>query len=186
MRPLPTHGFTAIELMVTLAVVAVVAALAVPAWQQLTLKSRLNTTANGIYNALTQARQAAVTLKTPVTVCTGDATGGCQTGSAVDWAGGLIAFTDRDQDGILDTAERVLFTHRPSGGLVIAANTPMNKPIIFQPLGFAEQPGGAFSAGRVRVCAPKDFPGHAQDVVLLKSGMARVESAQFGGQCPAP
>jgi hypothetical protein len=36
------------------------------------------------------------------------------------------------------------------------------------------------------VCALKDFAGHAQDIVLLKSGMARIEAASFGGTCPAP
>lgn len=186
MRSLPTHGFTAIELMITLTVVAIIAALAIPQWQQLTLKARLSTSANGIYNALSQARQAAVTLKMPVTVCTGDATRGCQTGNTADWTSGFIAFIDRNRNGMLDSAERVLFRHPASQGLSVKGNTPMNKPIIFQPLGFAEQPGGAFSAGRVRVCAPKNFPGHAQDVILLKSGMARVEATQFGGTCPAP
>lgn len=181
-----TRGFTAIELMITLSLLAVVAALAIPAWQQLVLQSRLMTTTHAIFSTLSQARQASVTLRVPVTVCTGDATQGCKTGTQAQWGAGFIAFTDRDQDGTLDTTERVLFVHTPPTGLMIAGNTPMNKPVIFLPLGFAEQPGGAFSAGRVRVCAPKDFAGHAQDIVLLKSGMARVEAASFGGTCPAP
>ena len=185
-HPRQSTGFTAIELMVTLTIIIVIAAIAIPQWQEVMLKSRLQTTANLIFHSLTQARATAVMRHAPVTMCTGNPTDGCQTNAQSDWTSGLIAFTDRDQDGALDADERVVFTQPATSGLIITGNSPMKKPIIFLPLGFAEQPGGAFSAGRVRVCAPKDFPGHAQDVVLLKSGMARVESAQFGGQCPAP
>ena len=179
-------GITAVELMVTLSIATVVIALSAPSLQQISLSAKLSSTANAIHHGLNQARTMAIQKNTPVTICSGTPMLGCQSNKQTNWSLGFFAFTDKNQDGILDTAERVLFTHTPSGGLVITGNTPMNKPIIFQPLGFAEQPGGAFSAGRVRVCAPKDFPGHAQDVVLLKSGMARVEATQFGGKCPPP
>ncbi|WP_407275943.1 GspH/FimT family pseudopilin [Halothiobacillus sp. DCM-1] len=185
MRP-RTSGFTAIELMITLTVLTLLAAIAIPQWQQTVLKSRLLTATHAIYHAFSQARQVAALRNTPVTLCTGDAQQGCQTGQNVAWQMGFIAFTDPDRDGVLDTDEQIVFTHTPATGLTILGNSPMNKPIIFQPLGFAEQPGGAFSAGRVRICAPKNFDGHAQDVVLLKSGMVRMESASFGGTCPAP
>ena len=181
------RGFTTIELMITLVVLAIVAAVAIPAWQQLTLKSRLLTHSHGIFNAFTQARQTAIMQRAPVTLCAGNATTGCQTGRNAQWQDGYMVFLDRNQNGVLDAGERLVFENNsPASGLIIAGNTPMNKPVIFLPQGFAEQPGGAFSAGRVRICATRNFDGHAQDVILLKSGMARIESNSFGGTCPAP
>ena len=54
--PARSRGFTLIELMVTIAVAAILLALAVPSFKTLTVSHALTTTANDIVGALNLAR----------------------------------------------------------------------------------------------------------------------------------
>ncbi|MDY0148177.1 MAG: GspH/FimT family protein, partial [Halothiobacillus sp.] len=87
----------------------------------------------------------------------------------------------------LDADEQILFTGiARRDDVVVQGNTPVEKPIIFSPLGFASQPGGAFTAGTLRVCVPADIANNARDLVLAKSGRLRVEAKDLNGVCPGP
>ena len=55
-----TSGFTLIELMVTLAVAAILLAIAIPSFNSLLVSSRLTTAANDFVNALAIARSSAI------------------------------------------------------------------------------------------------------------------------------
>ena len=54
------RGFTLVELMVTVAVAAVLLMIAVPSFRNITLSNRLNTAANDLVNAISVARMEAV------------------------------------------------------------------------------------------------------------------------------
>lgn len=177
-------GFTSIELMVTLTVALILVGIAVPAFSRMTAQNHLATAANNFVSAFAMARQSAVQLGVPVTLCAGDETG-CF--DSADWSEGWVAFADRDRDGALDANERVLYTGIARRDDVdIAGNRPMQKPVIFTPMGFAIQPGGAFMAGTLRVCVTSPIENNARNLVLSKSGRLRVEQADFEGDCPAP
>lgn len=61
-------GFTIIELMITVALLAVLAALAAPSFSQLIANQRAKGTATDLYLALTKARSEAIKLNTNVTL----------------------------------------------------------------------------------------------------------------------
>lgn len=63
------RGFTLVELMVTLAVVVVLTAIAVPSFRNLTLSNRLTTTANDVVAALNVAKMEAIKRNTDVQFC---------------------------------------------------------------------------------------------------------------------
>ena len=63
-------GFTIIELMVTLAVAAILLAIAIPSFNYLMVSNKLTTTANDIVTAVNTARITAIKRNTDVSVCT--------------------------------------------------------------------------------------------------------------------
>lgn len=180
-------GFTTIELMVTLTILVVLIGIAVPSFSAMTAQNRLATAANDLNAAFSLARQTAIVRNAPVALCAGDATAGCHAPAAWSWSRGWLVFIDRDRDGIRDAGEPVVQIGSSSPvGLVIQGNAPMRKPVIFSPMGFATQPGGAFSAGTVRVCTPTRIEHNARDLILSKSGRVRVEPVDLAGACSPP
>ncbi|MFH7766348.1 GspH/FimT family pseudopilin [Acinetobacter sp. BSP-28] len=63
------QGFTLIELMVTITVLAIIASLAAPAFGNLVAKQKINTVTRELMVAVNQAKSQAATLKTTVALC---------------------------------------------------------------------------------------------------------------------
>jgi type IV fimbrial biogenesis protein FimT len=180
-------GFTTIELMVTLTVLVVLIGFAVPSFSAIVAQNRLAAATNDLAAAFSLARQTAVTRNASVALCAGDAVNGCHAPADWNWSRGWLIFMDRDRNGVRDGNESIVHEGSQSPvGLKIFGNTPMRKPIIFSPMGFASQSGGAFSAGTVRVCTPARIQDNARDLVLAKSGRVRVEAVDLAGVCTAP
>lgn len=62
------RGFTLIELMIVLTLIAIMAGIGVPGFQTMVQNNRLTTTTNSLLSALQYARSEAVTQRTAVTV----------------------------------------------------------------------------------------------------------------------
>ena len=105
MKMTKNRGFTLIELMVTLAVVAVLLSAGVPSFSALIKNNRLVTENYALRTVLGAARSEAQTQRTTVTVCRSANAIDCSTG---DWGAGYIAFIDTDGDNQLDNDEQLL------------------------------------------------------------------------------
>lgn len=75
LAPTPRQrGFTLIELIVTVIVVAILTTIAVPSFRRLTLSNRLTTSANSVVEALNVARMTAVKRNASVQFCSDSST----------------------------------------------------------------------------------------------------------------
>lgn len=125
--PAATRGFTLIELMVTISVLAIVLAVAVPSFQDMVRRNRLTSDTNNLVSALATARSEAIKRGSVVTVCKTSnpdaATPTCATGAS--WANGWIVFTDTGTRGTVDGTDVRLKIQQPAGagGPTITAST---------------------------------------------------------------
>jgi type IV fimbrial biogenesis protein FimT len=94
-RRLKKTGFTLVELMVTLAVLAILAFMATPSIQQFVAKSEMNGLQNDFMLSLNRARTEAVARNTCVSICSlaSGTTSSCDLGStSINWEQGWVLF----------------------------------------------------------------------------------------------
>lgn len=84
-------AFTLIELMVTIAVLAIIATLAAPNLSQMLHNTKVNTSSGDILSFLQQSRTEAIRLGKTVTVCGSPDGSSCLSANKTNWSTGLIA-----------------------------------------------------------------------------------------------
>ncbi|HEY0661789.1 MAG TPA: GspH/FimT family pseudopilin [Lysobacter sp.] len=87
-----SRGFTLVELMVTLAVAAILLALATPSLAELLRRNRIAAANNELVTALNVARAEALRRGRPVTVCASADQRSCA--ASTNWATGWVVFED--------------------------------------------------------------------------------------------
>lgn len=105
-------GFTVIELMVVITILAVLLALAGPSFGPLIDRWRTNQAVNNMTSTLYAARSEAIKRGGKVSVRKiANNTDGCTSASTnQEWSCGWIIFSDLDGDGALDAGEEILQT----------------------------------------------------------------------------
>ena len=172
-------AFTVLELMVVVAIAAILLLTGVPALQQFTWRQHMRAAVGNLQNDLLTARSEAVFRSTSVVACPGDPQLGCS-GSA-DWSRGWIVFADVNEDRQAQADETVLrqgqvFEHISIGG------SAGRSSIRFLPDGSA--PGSNSTIG---FCGPG---GPRQARKLVVSNIGRIRRDQYPSiepnNCPGP
>lgn len=106
-------GFTLVEVMVSIAILSVLAAIAVPSFKDYSERLKVSSTADEMAVALSLTRTSAIQNNGNVTLrkltnAEAGLTGVCNT--TQNWSCGWRIFRDFDGDGVLDAGEEVLYT----------------------------------------------------------------------------
>ena len=124
--PHGTRGFTLTEVVVVLAVVAILMAIASPSLAPVIRGNRLAAEANNFAGDLLYARSEAIRLGVNVSVC--PSTSGTDCTGGLSWQGGWIVFSDDNASRSVDNGELVLRRQQAWTGTdtLIAGNAQAN------------------------------------------------------------
>jgi len=123
-----TLGFTLIELVVTMAVAAILVTVAIPNMRTFIQNGRLNTQTNDLIGDLNFARSEAIKRRSNVGICR--STDGVTFAGAGPLGDGRVVFVDANNNDDCDAGEPILRFREPlASGNTLAAASP--NPIIF-------------------------------------------------------
>lgn len=174
-------GFTVIDLMMTLAVAAVLLALAIPSFNTLALNKRITAQTNEFLSSLALARSEALKRVSPVTVCR--SANGTTCANSGGWEQGWIVFNDKDKDAQVDstgnaaTNEPILkYVTTLPGSNTLRGSTNVASYISFVSSGSTQLTSGAAQLGTLVLCDERGAGDHARIVSLSITGRSRVTS----------
>ncbi|MGB7754939.1 MAG: GspH/FimT family pseudopilin [Salinisphaera sp.] len=129
------RGFTLLELMVTLAVAAVLLTIAIPSYRSVVTRNSLASNVNDLVGSLNYARSEAVSRGTTVYVCASQNQISCRNDGI--WSGGWIVYAPTpDASDPSPSADNRLRVHGATGsGFTLIAND--SSPLSFNADGFA-------------------------------------------------
>jgi len=162
------NGFSLIEVIVTMAIAAVVLSIGIPSFQSYTQNNRQTIVVNELATALRLARNSAITHRIRTVVCKSADSINCTTMGT--WTQGWIVFTDTDNNNTLDAGENILRVHGPvQGNVTISGNANTADLIAFNPQGIL-----ASLNGRITYCDSRgnDF---ATALFISRGGRVRFE-----------
>ena len=115
-------GYTLYELLLTLAIAAVVLIIGLPSMGEAVARSRQTAEVNALFHAVHSARMESIMRRLVVSLCPSADGRRCQLGT--DWSAGWIMFENRDRDEppSVDANEPVLQRHAVDPAVRLTAN----------------------------------------------------------------
>ena len=172
-----THGFTLVELMITVAVGAVLIVLALPSFRELSIRSNVTNITNQLVLALNAARSEAVRRGTQVEVVN-------STGSNI-WTASWSVKADSNNDGSFTVTDTVVTAQSgaPTGYSVCSKSTGggADQAVVFDQTGALVKPVASFD---INVNRPDGNRVTSQHITIKGSG--EVQTQKNTTSSPAP
>lgn len=171
-------GFSLLELMITVAVLAIVLAAGVPSFQSMVQRNRVVAAANELVAAMQIARAEAVRRNRRVALCPSTNDNGCSGG---DWSR-VMVFVDADSGNDFDAGEEIVRVVRlQSSGLDLRGSASIvggSNMIAFGSDGLARI--GAGRVGSLGICSTK-LPQEGDNTRVLTVNVSRISVGSRSG-----
>ena len=165
------RAFTLVEMAVALAIAALLAVAAMPAFHDWIDAYHLANHARHLAETMTRARTEAVRRGHRVNLCKALDRGQCADNGS--WDAGFVVFVDSNHNGRIDGGEAVLEVNAGAPhGITVTANRPVEDYVSYTNLGQARMLSGALQMGTFVVCRHGQ---NALHVVLANTGRVRIE-----------
>jgi type IV fimbrial biogenesis protein FimT len=161
-------GVTLLELMIVVAVSAILLAVGIPSFASLVQDGRVTSATNAMVSSLHLARSEAIKRQARAALCPSTGVACADSG---DWHQGWIVFHDGNNNGLLDDDEAVI-RRQPAmpAGLRLAGNRNVSRYISYTPTGQAKLVSGFWQTGTLTVCGES---GVAREIVISSTGRVR-------------
>lgn len=170
-RSIRNRGFTLIEMMVTVAILAILIAAVTPSFRGLLRDNQAATQANALVTSLMLARSEAIKRNAPVVMCRSNTGTSC---AGSDWADGWILWADTNGDAAIDSGEIVQVQEDLAGNFTLTATGSS----------FTYRPDGSVSgdADSFELLPPDGDADYGRCVAVDVTGRPNVTK----GACPSP
>jgi type IV fimbrial biogenesis protein FimT len=167
------RGFTLVELLVTIAIAAILAMVAVPSFNEAIVNYRLTSYTNNFLASAQLARSEAIKRNSRMTLCkSANGTACTPTGG---WHQGWIVFNDSNNDAVKDTGEVVVYKGSEiPADILMTGVTNVDNYVSFSPSGATELISGALQMGTLTLCSQSGATGQARQIVINSTGRLRV------------
>lgn len=173
-------GATMLELVVVLAISALLLGIGIPSVAAFTHNSRLASATNELVSSLHLARGEAIKRNSRVVMCTSATGTSCTTSG--DWHEGWLLFQDGNNNAVLDAGETLILARQAfPAGLSLKGNTWVSKYISYTPSGATRLISGVLQVGTLTLC--NELGASARQVIISSTGRPRTAKLALAS-CP--
>ncbi len=170
-------GFTLIELMITLVIVAILLGIGLPSFTEIIRTNQTVTQTNKFTRDINYARSESVRRGVDVVVCKSSSGAGCTGGSS--WEDGWIVFTDENGDNAVNGNDEILqIAEGLDANYTLGAGGNFASSIAFAASGALKS---GLVANKFTVCRPDGDEALSRDISVNNTGRVSISIA---AACP--
>lgn len=167
-------GFTLVELMVALTILAILIGVAIPSFKNTIIRNNIDSQISDLQSSLSYARSEAVSRSTRVSICRSSNLTSC--GSGTSWSDGWIVFVDNNSSGshgVVDSGEEVIKVHEAlDGATALTLSDGAAKDFIQYNSRGVISDDSALSNGTFSICKPGESVSYARALIVTITGRA--------------
>ena len=170
-------GFTLIELIITVALVAIIVTIGIPSFRTAILNNSRTAQVNEFVGVLNLARSEAIKRSIRATICRSSDGATCAADSTSVWENGWIVWVDQNGNSALDAGEEIKIYGTIPNNFTMRSGGTFTQSIAYLPNGVSS------GMGTFNLCDSRGVD-QARFIVVSITGRVRVREKEAGDTCP--